>query len=335
MKTLNVQFDYLSGVFTNSVIFREPLLIKGATTVNFCFTGVNEQDYKVDTLNISWGDGSPIEKFKRDLFFNYKTQSIFNEVLYGRLGGSILNTYAHNFYNETILYGVEYTAKILLNKNNASFMYIIQPITVYWNSYYDDVKKVSLLNSQVIPLSSNYTFINIETEYDRVTIPSILNTVGRSLLQPNTTVIPLCTYGITDIEEFIYLSEQDSTPINTVNPEDNIIVVPGYGDIAEPIYIPPPDLEITLTATSGEPFTETTTTQNRNITHTINTITDFRISWNASESSIVDVITVPSGTGLPAIGYKDISLGISKSYIVRATKNNLITERTINIIFAS
>jgi len=335
MKTLNVQFDYLSGVFTNSVIFRDTLLVKGATTVNFCFTGVNEQDYKVDTLNISWGDGSPIEKFKRDLFFNYKTQSIFNEVLYGRLGGSILNTYSHNFYNETILYGAEYTAKILLNKNNASYMYIIQPVTVYWDSYYDDVKKVSLLNSQVIPLSSNYTFINIETEYDRVTIPSILNTVGRSLLQPNTTVIPLCTYGITDIEEFIYLSEQDSTPINTVNPEDNIIVVPGYGDIAEPIYIPPPDLEITLTATSGEPFTETTTTQNRNITRTINTITDFRISWNASESSIVDVITVPSGTGLPATGYKDISLGISKSYIVRATKNGLRTERTINIIFAS
>jgi hypothetical protein len=256
MKTLNVQFDYLSGVFTNSVIFREPLFIKGATTVNFCFTGVNEQDYKVDTLNISWGDGSPIEKFKRDLFFNYKTQSIFNEVLYGRLGGSILNTYAHNFYNETILYGVEYTAKILLNKNNASFMYIIQPITVYWNSYYDDVKKVSLLNSQVIPLSSNYTFINIETEYDRVTIPSILNTVGRSLLQPNTTVIPLCTYGITDIEEFIYLSEQDSTPINTVNPEDNIIVVPGYGD-GPRLYVPPV-VEIMLEIIDNEPNIEVT-----------------------------------------------------------------------------
>lgn len=336
MKTLNVQFDYLSGAsFSNSLIIRQPLLLKGAHTVNFCFTGVNEQDYKVDTLYISWGDGSPIETFKRDLFFNYKTQSIFNEVLYGRFGGSVLNVYSHNFYNETNLYGVQRTANILLNKNNGSYVYVIQPITVYWDSYYDDVKKISLLDSQVVPLSSNYTFINIESNYDRVTLPSILNTVGKPLLEPNTTVIPLCTYGITDIEEFVYMSEQDYTPINTTAPENNIIVVPGYGDVPEPVYIPPPDLEITLTATSGEAFTETTTTQNRDITHTISTETDFRITWNASDESIVDIITVPSGTGLPATGYVDVTISDNKSYIVRATKNGLIIERTINIIFAS
>ena len=227
MKTLNIQFDYLSGAFTNSTITREPLLIKGATTVTFSFTGVNEQDYKVDTLSISWGDGAPIETYKRDLFFNYKTQSIFNEVLYGRYGGSILNTYSHNFYNETVLYGAEYTAKILLNKNNGAYMYIIQPVTVYWDSYYDDVKKVSLLNSQITPLSSNYTFINIESNFDRFTLPSILDITGRDLLQPNTTVIPLCTYGVTDIEEFVYLSKQDYTPITTDDIDDFIIVIPG------------------------------------------------------------------------------------------------------------
>lgn len=234
MKTLNIQFDFLSGAFTNTIITREPILIKGATTVTFSFTGVSEQDYKVDTLYISWGDGSPIESYKRDIFFNYKTQSIFNEILYGQLGGSILNTYSHNYYNETILYGVEYTAKILLNKNNGSYAYIVQPVVVYWNSYYDDVKKVSLLNSQVIPLSTNFTFINIETEYDRITIPCVLDVTGRSLLQPNTTVIPLCTYGVTDIEEFVYLSETQSenyTPINTIDQfGDNIIVIPGFGD---------------------------------------------------------------------------------------------------------
>jgi hypothetical protein len=31
----------------------------------------------------------------------------------------------------------------------------------------------------------------------------------------------------------------------------------------------------------------------------------------------------------------DVTISDNKSYIVRATKNNLITERTINIIFAS
>lgn len=258
MKTFNVQFDYLSGTFTNSIITREPLLIKGATTITFSFTGVNEQDYKVDTLYISWGDGAPIETYKRDLFFNYKTQSIFNEVLYGRLGGSILNAYSHEFYNETILYGAEYSAKILLNKSNGTYAYIIQPITVYWDSYYDDVKKVSLLNSQVIPLSTNYTFVNIETKYDRSTIPCVLDTVGRSLLQPNTTVIPLCTYGVTDIEEFVYLSKQDSTPINTVNPENNIIFTLGAGDITESNYIPPPMLEASFEYIDDTPTIEVT-----------------------------------------------------------------------------
>lgn len=234
MKTLNIQFDYLSGAFNSTIITREPILIKGATTVTFSFTGVSERDYKVDTLHISWGDGSHIESYKRDIFFNYKTQSIINEVLYGHLGGSILTDYSHNYYNETDLYGVEYTAKILLNKNDGSFAYIVQPLVVYWDSYYDSIKKISLLNSQVLPLSTSFTFINIETEYDRVTIPSVLNVVGRPLSQPNTTVIPLCTYGVTDIEEFVYLSEtepEDYTPINTIDQfGDNIIVIPGFGD---------------------------------------------------------------------------------------------------------
>jgi hypothetical protein len=246
MRTLNVQFDYLSGNFTNTIITRDPILVKGATTVVFSFTGVNEEDYKVDTLHISWGDGTPIQTYKRDLFFNYKTQSIFDEVLNGRLGGTILNNYSHDFYNETILYGAEYTAKILLNKNNASYMYIIQPITVYWDSYYDDVKKVSLLNSQIVPLSTNYTFINIESNFDRSTMPCVLNTIGKPLLQPNTTVTTLCVYGITDIEEFVYLSKHNLTmnntgvltpePINTYNPEDNIIVDPGI-NAGPPIFM--------------------------------------------------------------------------------------------------
>lgn len=234
MKTLNIQFDYLSGAFDNATIIREPILLKGATSIVFSFTGVSELDYKVDSLDISWGDGAPIERYKRDIFFNYKTQSIFNEVLYGHLGGSVLSTYSHNYYNETILYGVEYTAKILINKNNGSYAFIIQPFVVYWNSYYDDVMKVSLLNSQVIPLSTNSTFINIETGYDRITIPCVLDTEGRSLLRFNTAVIPLCTYGVTDIEEFVYLSETEPeglTPINTIDElGDNIITIPGFGD---------------------------------------------------------------------------------------------------------
>ena len=136
MKTINIQFDYLSGdSFNSTIITRPPVLLKGAHTVNFCFTGVNESDYKVDTLHISWGDGSSIETYKRDLFFNYRTQSIFDEILYGRTGGSILNNYSHVFYNETILYGVQYTAKVLLNKNNGTYIYINQPVTIYWDSY--------------------------------------------------------------------------------------------------------------------------------------------------------------------------------------------------------
>lgn len=140
-----------------------PAVLKGATTVNLVLTGVTEKDYKVDIATINWGDGSPTETLKRDIFFNYKTNSIFNEVLNGKIGGSCLNVHSHVYVNQTDVYGIPHTLNILIQKNSGTYLNIRQPISSYWGSYYDNLNNISILNTQVLPTTGNTSFISFES----------------------------------------------------------------------------------------------------------------------------------------------------------------------------
>lgn len=148
---------------TNLIIEAPPITIKGATTLNLSLTGIPEQDYRVDLLTINWGDGSSTETYKRDIFRNYRTSSIFNEVLYGKLGGSILGVYNHDYINQTSSYNTPYTLNIVIQKNNGRYINIQQPISSFWGSYYDDINDLSILDAQVLPLTGNNSFLSLES----------------------------------------------------------------------------------------------------------------------------------------------------------------------------
>jgi len=159
ISTLNYTVSSSSNDVT---IVANPIVLKGATTLALSLTGISEEDYRVDMLTISWGDGAVTETYKRDIFFNYRTTSIFNEVLYGKLGGSILGVYNHDYINQTDTYKISYTLNIVIQKNNGKYIYIEQPVYSYWASFYDDLNNLSILDMQVLPLTGNNSFVSLE-----------------------------------------------------------------------------------------------------------------------------------------------------------------------------
>lgn len=77
----------------------------------------------------------------------------------------------------------------------------------------------------------------------------------------------------------------------------------------------------------------TTSPLSRSITHTINSPTLIRISWNADDRSTVDVSNI--GVNLPTTGYRDEYITSNKTYIITAKNATNVTERIINIVFES
>lgn len=71
----------------------------------------------------------------------------------------------------------------------------------------------------------------------------------------------------------------------------------------------------------------------RTITHTVNSPTLVRISWNADDRSIVDVSNI--GTNLTTTGYRDVYITSNKTFIITAKNATNVTERIINIVYQS
>lgn len=197
MNSVTLNYD-LNDSFNNVTMQVKPVILKGATTLNISLTGISENDFKVDQVVIDWGDNSKVEVYKREIFFNYRTQSIFNELLYGKLNGSVLNVYGHDYVNEYNSYEVDYTISIIVQKNNGKFVYIKQPVRCFWGSFYDSLERLSLLNTQILPLTSNNSFINFEG-VDGTVFAANLNNTGTPLLSGAIVDInPLSVVGYLD-----------------------------------------------------------------------------------------------------------------------------------------
>jgi hypothetical protein len=174
MNTITLNYD-LNSAFDNVTIQPKPVILKGATTVNISLTGVSEEKYTVDVITIDWGDGEREVK-KRDLFFNYRTQSIFNEILYGKTNGTALGIFSHDYVNRYNSYEVDYTISVVLLKNNGQYIYIKQPVRCFWGSFYDNMERVTALNSQLLPLNTNDTLLNLESRDSGIITASLRDT---------------------------------------------------------------------------------------------------------------------------------------------------------------
>ena len=209
MNSVTLNYD-LNNSFNNITMQVKPVILKGATTLNISLTGVLENDFKVDQVVIDWGDNTKQEVYKREIFFNYRTQSIFNEILYGKLNGSVLGVYSHDYINEYNTYEANYVISIIIQKNNGKFIYIKQPVRSFWGSFYDSLKRLTILNTQILPLTSNNSFVNFEG-VDGTTFAANLANTGVALVSGGVQdVTPIDIFGYLDLG---FLATSDSIDI--------------------------------------------------------------------------------------------------------------------------
>lgn len=180
---MNNAYINLSGSFsfTDNKVQTPTYYLKGSTTLAIALTGVKENDFKVDMVEIDWGDGSKQEVYKRDVLFNYSTQSILNEVLLGQIGGGPLGIYYHDYASQHNTYDTNYFVEVSLHKNNGKYTTLQIPIKVLWGSYYDDIGRLKILDTQIQPLTSNNTFANLESKNNKTVYISTLSEKGNPL----------------------------------------------------------------------------------------------------------------------------------------------------------
>jgi hypothetical protein len=138
-------------------------------------TGVSEEMYEVLHLQVDWGDGSDKKTYQKDLIYDYREQTIFNEVQYGKIRGRIMTTYSHLFSNNTNSANMSLTSQFLLTYNNGVHVNIVQPINILLGSYYDEIGDLNILNTRIISNKTNDTFINFESHLSNQTFIGILS----------------------------------------------------------------------------------------------------------------------------------------------------------------
>ena len=176
MKNININYSLSSAV--TQTIFQPSISLKGQTEVTYLLYDINEDINNVLFLDINWGDGSSVVNLRRNAVYDYRTQSIFDEILYGKIGGSVCTPQKHVYNNNTITYGVALTATFTLYYDNGAITTIYQPHTLYWASFYDDITELVAINTQIQPVSTNRTFVNLESKRNIQTLPSLLDITG-------------------------------------------------------------------------------------------------------------------------------------------------------------
>ncbi len=165
---MNTVYVNLSSIYSNNTLKNEELYLKGDSTLQFILTGINEEVNDAISLEINWGD-STIENYKKDLVYNYREKTIFNELIYGKLGGSVMTNYNHEFSLEPSSNFTSLTAQLLIYYSNGVYADIYFPLTLVSESYYDNIKKFAINNTQMNSLSTSNTIANLQSKFNKQT----------------------------------------------------------------------------------------------------------------------------------------------------------------------
>lgn len=153
--------------------------IKSKTNINYILSSIVESDSEALYLDIDWGDGSPLESYTRPVLVDYRTANIIDEIVYNKPLGSILTTKSHLYYNNTSYFNSSILMQMLIIYKDNSVLKIEQPINIYQASYYDEVGDIDILSAQIMPLSANNTFLNLESKLGKYTYVAALDTYNR------------------------------------------------------------------------------------------------------------------------------------------------------------
>ncbi|MDB4396184.1 hypothetical protein N9Z65_01065 [bacterium] len=164
----------LPATSQNINVYEDEILFKGEPTINFILTGISEEANAALTLDINWGDSSNTQYAQKDIVFNYKTNSIFDEVLYGKVGGTILNQYEHTYTPVTSSFFTNLTAQFLIHYNNGVYANVFQPIKLIRESYYDNIQKLGITSTQMVDTSASNTIANLQSKFNNATYITFL-----------------------------------------------------------------------------------------------------------------------------------------------------------------
>ncbi len=168
-------FINLSATSENRTVLKDEISFKGNPSINFVLSGIDESINAALTLDINWGDGAATEYSQKDIVFNYKKESIFNEMLYGKVGGTILDIYDHTYVPSTSSFFTSLTAQFLVHFNNGFYANIKQPIKLIRESYYDNIQKLGITSTQMTGASGSNTVANLQSKFNKNTYITFLN----------------------------------------------------------------------------------------------------------------------------------------------------------------
>lgn len=138
--------------------------LKGTTEVTLNMQNLDETAYTIMSIRIDWGDDSNAEVFTKDVVKNYMTTSILDEMLYGKLNGSVATAHSHVYqysgdgtYDNAIY---DFTIQALYE--NGYTLTFNGTISIFRGSFYDSVDRLALHTTQILPVKENYTVVNLE-----------------------------------------------------------------------------------------------------------------------------------------------------------------------------
>ena len=153
--------------------------IKSKTNITYILSNIVESDSEALYLDIDWGDGAPVESYTKPVFIDYKTANILDEIVFNKPLGSILTSKLHLYYNNTSFFNSSILMQMLIIYKNNNLLKIEQPINIYQASYYDEVGDLDILSAQIMPLSTNNTFLNLEGKLSKQTYITALDTYNK------------------------------------------------------------------------------------------------------------------------------------------------------------
>lgn len=153
-----------------SVLY-DQITFKSDTSITLNLLYLNETSFKVKTLTIDWGDGN-VETFNSDIYLDYYNESIIPEVLYNK-GGSVCLEYTHTYVPTSSAYFNKYVINVTASYYNSNIGQFILPVKVAKPSLYDRVNELKIVNTQILPLSTSNTLINIQTDKEFYVVPVI------------------------------------------------------------------------------------------------------------------------------------------------------------------
>lgn len=152
-------------------ILHDEFTVKSDTLVNLNLININEDIFRVKTLTIDWGDGT-VETYNTDIYLDYYNESIIPELLYNK-GWSVCLEYNHTYNPTSSAYFNKYVINVQLTYLNTVVGQFILPIKVAKPSLYDRVSDLKIVNTQILPLSTSNTLLNLQTDKEFYIIPVI------------------------------------------------------------------------------------------------------------------------------------------------------------------